>query len=743
MIMQDITLEADGARRLDTTSALRSFVSPISLVVGLAAIGLVVWLVFAGDDLVSPSLWPVALLALVGGVFFSPLLTLFIDHLARSPLRRMSAFLAMVFGGFFQVLIALTAISILLLMILLLAVPDVRDQIIRSVENMIDYFEVPSAFASLVQLVLGALGLWFLWRTYKTETLLATPVKRNLLMGDVSRTGIWQRIAYLFGVPSSMWHAGALLMPSFYLFIIARLLVYAVYWIATQLPSLLELSADDSRVVWVSIGVFIFVIALAHGTFILAKRLAARRIWARGKDDETPPILFLRSFEDDQFSFRQSLCDPVSWWLNLWSFRRNADEMMIDEFAQYGPVVALGQPGEKSTPFGAQRQYASHDDWQHTIKQAAREAKAIVVAAGSTPGLSWEYQMLKSEDYLEKTVFLFPPPHRDPEHFKVAIDIYEAAFGPLPKYEEDKALLGVWLQGGAPRAWIADSPHAQAYLVLLREFMQTQFRVIPPSISPAGLWVGALSAIAIIVLSIFAVPRAVVPSPVTGTNTLVLPPSDTVVLGSLQSDFQRVAAVSDDADQQARADRLVRRLLERTHPSELSAWTVTVFEDECQLAFAVPNQVGISSALLEAHEKDDVPLLIVAHELAHLRFRHTSQRVSTLLMGTGSAGGQLPGRSVCTTDLQTYDTGWAAAAGTLGILADATLPYSRMHEAEAWRLTADNLFEIGLPMDRVLAGLTDIRQSSELALWRSVHPVSENEIDHLRNYISARGYALP
>lgn len=744
MIVQDITLEADGARRLDTTSALRSFVTPISLVFGLTAIGLAIWFVFAGDELISPSLWPVALFASVGVVFFSPMLTLFMDHLARSPLRRMSAFLAILLGGLFHVSIAIIAVGIFLFMILLVAVSEVRDEIIRSVANMIEYREAPSALVSLVQLILGGLGLWFLWRTYKTESLLATPIKRSLLIGDVSKTGIWQRLAYLLGVPSSMWHAGALLLPSFYLFIIARLLVYAAYWIATQLPPLFEMSAFDSRLVWVPIGVFIIIIAIAHGTFILAKRLAARRIWARGKDDEKPPILFLRSFEDDQFSFRQSFRDPVSWWFNLWSFRRNADEMMIDEFAHYGPVVALGQPGEKSTPFGAQRQYASHDDWQHTIKQAAREAKAIVVAAGSTPGLSWEYELLKSENYLDKTVFLFPPPNRDPEDFKAAVDLYEAAFGPLPQYDEDKVLLGVWLQSGGSRAWVADSPHAQAYLVLLREFMQTRFKAIQPSISPVGLWVGALSAIsAIILLSVLAASNAVATNPVTGTTTLVIPPGDTVVFGSLQSDFRRAAAVSDDPDQQVRADRLVRRLLERTHPSELSAWTVTVFEDECQLAFAVPNQVGISSALLEAHEADDVPLLIVAHELAHLRYRHTSSRLMRAPSDANSTVGQIRGRNVCSTDLQTNDTQWAAASGSLGILAGITLPYSRMHEFEAWRLTADLLFESGVPMDRVLDGLEDVQQSGELASWRSVHPVGESEIDHFRTYINARGYALP
>ena len=46
------------------------------------------------------------------------------------------------------------------------------------------------------------------------------------------------------------------------------------------------------------------------------------------------------------------------------SWRRNADEALIDEIAQYGPVVALGRPGEKHVPFGAQRHYEAHETWQ-------------------------------------------------------------------------------------------------------------------------------------------------------------------------------------------------------------------------------------------------------------------------------------------------------------------------------------------------------------------------------------------
>ena len=48
-------------------------------------------------------------------------------------------------------------------------------------------------------------------------------------------------------------------------------------------------------------------------------------------------------------------------------------EAMIDEIAQYGPVVALGMPGEKKIPFGAMRYYSTHEDWQKIVTETAKQ----------------------------------------------------------------------------------------------------------------------------------------------------------------------------------------------------------------------------------------------------------------------------------------------------------------------------------------------------------------------------------
>jgi len=99
----------------------------------------------------------------------------------------------------------------------------------------------------------------------------------------------------------------------------------------------------------------------------------------------------------------------VGRWLELWSFRRNADEMLVDEFAWYGPVIALGQPGEAHAPFSADRRYVDHEAWQAVVEDAAARAHTIVIGAGETPGLVWQYELIARRGYFGKTVYLFPP----------------------------------------------------------------------------------------------------------------------------------------------------------------------------------------------------------------------------------------------------------------------------------------------------------------------------------------------
>lgn len=241
---------------------------------------------------------------------------------------------------------------------------------------------------------------------------LALPLPRHWLFGEIPGGGFWPRLAALLGLPASMWRRSALREAAFWLLLLARPLVY------------LGAGVGLSSRWWLGLGLMV----AGHASLLAGKRLAARVIWQ--PDDLTAhphPVLFLRGFDDDQFDFRLRGPNLLKRWLALWSFRRNLDEALVDEVDRYGAVVALARPGEVDALFGAARHRSEHDNWRGTVLQTARQARAIVMAAGHTPGVLWEYEMLEREGLLERTLLLFHPGAAAAEGNRAALQVY-----PLP-----------------------------------------------------------------------------------------------------------------------------------------------------------------------------------------------------------------------------------------------------------------------------------------------------------------------
>jgi len=311
---------------------------------------------------------------------------------------------------------------------------------------------------------------WLLTRTVRHRIILSGNRPRELFLGAIYRKGFWVRLAFLTGLPSSLWNVAAMKTLAFWAFLLARPMVYGGLLLLTRASAQYNPARQAAYGVGLIIG--------GHLVFYFAKRLAARYAWNPGKRaDSRAPVLFLRSFEDDQLLFRRPWWNVVGRWFDLWSFRRNADEAMIDEIAQHGPVVALGVPGEKKVPFGARRYYSSHDDWQQIVTKTAKEAQAIVIAAGCSPGVLWEYDLLARENLHGKTLLLFPPPSKDadPERnstaLKAFIDTIDVAqeYG-VPDDQNMVALLPS--ENRAPTLLTAGKATASAYVAAVRGYFQ-------------------------------------------------------------------------------------------------------------------------------------------------------------------------------------------------------------------------------------------------------------------------------
>jgi hypothetical protein len=118
--------------------------------------------------------------------------------------------------------------------------------------------------------------------------------------------------------------------------------------------------------------------------------------------DQRPPIVFLRSFEDDH--------------RKIWMARKNDDPLLVgfedalsEIFFRIGPFIALGSRQDFIPRLGAARTYRDDTVWQAKAKHWMKDANWILYVLGSTESLKWEIAQITLEKLVEKTIFLFPP----------------------------------------------------------------------------------------------------------------------------------------------------------------------------------------------------------------------------------------------------------------------------------------------------------------------------------------------
>lgn len=114
-----------------------------------------------------------------------------------------------------------------------------------------------------------------------------------------------------------------------------------------------------------------------------------------------PPIIYLRSFADDELKLGHGLGE-----------RGSVEEAITSAFAYLGPVIAIGRPGESARPVGAARDYVSNEEWQERVAGFIESAQLIVLLAGTTEGLQWELGRVTDLKSLHKLIIVLPPGER-------------------------------------------------------------------------------------------------------------------------------------------------------------------------------------------------------------------------------------------------------------------------------------------------------------------------------------------
>ena len=147
------------------------------------------------------------------------------------------------------------------------------------------------------------------------------------------------------------------------------------------------------------------VVAAMYAMFTRARRVLQPSADEARQGDPRPPILFLRSFLDDRYKLKERVrVDgvPINQLLRM-------EEALAVRFHDFGPFLAVGEPGEGLPQLGAARAYLSDDLWQAAVLNWIRESRLIAMLCGPTHWIHWEMQNIIRFNRLGQVLLLLPP----------------------------------------------------------------------------------------------------------------------------------------------------------------------------------------------------------------------------------------------------------------------------------------------------------------------------------------------
>ena len=232
------------------------------------------------------------------------------------------------------------------------------------------------------------------------------------------------------------------------------------------------------------------------GLFVGLGSLCRRVVWrlvrvslmALQAADPRPPVVFLRAFGDDQIPLRNSKAPLLARLLEAGRRRITLDRLLLEEATAFGPVVGLGNPNDKFPPYGAARGYFEDKTWRGAVTDLVYRSGAVVICLDDTDGVWWEVELLNSDGYLGKTLFLLPPKYADREaNFKIVnklLNLLPPSKGdadvllaeppqPSRRNRSSETLIGFFRDASGVLHVIRSATHTQyAYLLTVRLFLR-------------------------------------------------------------------------------------------------------------------------------------------------------------------------------------------------------------------------------------------------------------------------------
>jgi hypothetical protein len=236
---------------------------------------------------------------------------------------------------------------------------------------------------------------------------------------------------------------------------------------------------------FLSIQIGLVMVMLSGFIFVRAAQAAQPSIERVREVDKRRPILLLRSFRDDKLvAPERRRYGPF-----VVNAIRRFEQQIADSFQELGPLIAIGEPGEKVPQLGAARSYLANDQWQAAVLGWIEEAMMIVMIAGTTEWIRWELHRILEKGRDAHLVILLPPDRwqflirgksklstRQQRWANVLASFAGTAWaGPLGALDITNVLLVQLEPGGRITAIKADSVHVQAYQLAIMVAVDDEF----------------------------------------------------------------------------------------------------------------------------------------------------------------------------------------------------------------------------------------------------------------------------
>jgi hypothetical protein len=192
-------------------------------------------------------------------------------------------------------------------------------------------------------------------------------------------------------------------------------LAASIFVLTLVQPLLYKPPPHIERIVSILFNVSLVLVVVCPLLATLVRRLTMPSGRSLREQDPRKPILFLRSFVDDDLTVLRT----VRVFDRLQTVKLRFEDAIADELSRYGPFLAIGRPDEWLPRTGAAREYVGEGEWRDRVSGLADEALVIVVSLGRSEGMEWELRHLIARRQIGKVIILVPPRGHRPMQYVI------------------------------------------------------------------------------------------------------------------------------------------------------------------------------------------------------------------------------------------------------------------------------------------------------------------------------------